>query len=190
MIARAMDRWCNSGAHYGRAAIVLHWAMALLLAVLTGMGLVMVRMPDAGWDVTKIWLILLHKALGVLALALVAVRLAWRVAQRLPALARGLPEWQQVAARLAHLLLYALMFALPLTGWVMSSAAGFPVSVFGLATLPDLVGPSEPLYRQLAAVHRWLADALLALAALHAAAALRHHFVLRDDTLQKILRTQ
>ena len=91
------------------------------------------------------------------------MRLAWRVGQALPALVETLPDWQKVTARLVHLCLYALMFALPLTGWLMSSAAGFTVSFLGLFELPDLVPPSDFRFRGLIAIHRWLAYALLAL---------------------------
>jgi cytochrome b561 len=180
-------RWRNGAQRYGAVAIALHWLLALLLFALLALGLWLVQLPDAGYDTVKIMLILYHKQLGVLAFALAALRLAWRLVQRLPALAAGLPDWQQLAARLMHLCLYGLMFALPVSGWLMSSAAGFTVSFLGLADLPDLVLASDTLFRELASLHRWLAYALLALAAAHAGAALHHHFLLRDDTLSKML---
>ena len=183
-----MRRWSNNIGRYGAIAIGLHWLMAVLLVALVGLGLYMVRLPDAGYNIVKIALILYHKELGILALVLATLRLGWRVAQQLPMLVGTMPVWEQVAARLAHLCLYTLMLALPLTGWVMSSAAGFPVSFLGLGNLPDLVGVDAALYRELAATHRWLAYALIALVAGHAGAALRHHFVLDDDTLLKMLR--
>src|SRR6185369_15225758 len=89
----------NSGQHYGLVAMVLHWLMALLLIVLIALGLYMVSLPDAGFDKRKITLILVHKELGVAALLLVALRLAWRVGNLLPALVADLPEWQKVTAR-------------------------------------------------------------------------------------------
>jgi cytochrome b561 len=180
-------RWRNSARRYGAVAIAFHWLMALLLLALIALGLWLVRLPDAGYHTVKIMLILYHKEIGVLAFAVAALRLAWRLVQRLPALEAGLPQWQQLAARLVHLCLYGLMFALPLTGWLMSSAAGFTVSFLGLADLPDLVPASDALFRELAFVHRWLAYALLALIAAHAGAALRHHFILGDATLSKML---
>jgi cytochrome b561 len=184
-----VGRWTNTHRRYGRAAIACHWALAALLAMLLALGWWMVRLPDAGYDSRKIVLILVHKQLGLAALALAALRLAWRLLQPLPALAPSLPPGQQVAARFVHLCLYALMFALPLSGWLLSSAAGFAMSFLGLASLPDLVPASEALFRQLAVVHRWLASGLVALVALHAGAALRHHFVLRDDTLSSMWRS-
>ena len=147
----------------------------------------MVQLPDVGFDAKKITLILIHKEIGMLALALVAMRLAWRQVNPLPRLAETLPEWQKVAAIFVHLCFYALMFALPVTGWVMSSAAGIPVSFLGLFTLPDFVPYDEDLFGLLRQVHAWLGYAMAVLICIHAGAALRHHFVLRDETLRKML---
>lgn len=182
-----MARFANTRHCYGIVAMALHWAMAGLIAGLVVLGLYMAQLPDVGFDKTKIRLVLLHKELGILALVLVTLRLAWRVGNRLPRLVAGLPEWQQVAARFVHLCLYALMFAQPLTGWVMSSATAIPVSFFGLFYLPDLVGYDEYLFRFLLAVHRWLGYALTLLVAVHVGAALEHHFLRRDETLRKML---
>ena len=170
----------NTEAGYGAVAIALHWVMAALLIGLAAMGLYMVALPDVGFDTRKIVLILYHKEVGMLALALFAVRLAWRVTNILPHLLGELPDWQKVAARFVHLCFYALMFALPLTGWLMSSAAGFPVSFLQLFTFPDLISPNDYLFRQLIDIHKWLSYALLAILVVHAAAALRHRFAYRD----------
>lgn len=177
----------NTEDRYGAVAIVLHWAMAVLLLALAGSGWYMVRLPDVGFDGWKITLILAHKAAGMLALAFVVLRLAWRWCNVLPRLVDGLPDWQQVAARFVHLAFYAFMFAVPLTGWLMSSAGGYPLPFFGLFEVPDLVAPDEFLFRTLIDVHRWLAYALALLLVLHAGAALRHHVQLRDDTLRRML---
>jgi cytochrome b561 len=180
-------RVANSGQRYGAVAIALHWLMALLLIVLLAWGLYMVRLPDVGFDTRKIGLIIYHKEAGMLALVLALLRVGWRARQALPALVETLPDWQKVIARLVHLCLYALLLALPVSGWLMSSAAGFPVSFLGLFDLPDLVPADDLLFRAFVLAHRWLAYALIALTALHAGAALRHHFVQRDDTLNKML---
>ncbi|AYH45683.1 cytochrome b [Azoarcus sp. DN11] len=177
----------NTKQCYGIVAMTLHWAMAGLLAGLVVLGLYMAQLPDVGFDQTKIRLVLLHKELGILALMLVVLRLAWRLGSALPRLVAGLPEWQQVTARFVHLCLYALMLAQPVTGWVMSSAAGIPVSFFGLFYLPDMVRYDEYLFRFLLALHQWLGYTLTLLVALHVGAALEHHFVLRDETLRKML---
>jgi len=178
--------WSNTPKRYGAIAIALHWGMAVLLILLIGLGLYMGSLPDAGYDTRKITLILVHKALGMVALALASLRLAWRVGNALPRLVDGMREWQKVAARFVHLLLYALMFALPLTGWVMSSAGGYPVTFFGWFEFPDITGPDEWLFHATLAIHHWLAYALAALLLLHAVAALHHHIVLRDDTLRSM----
>jgi len=182
----SMKAWTNTPQSYGSIAALLHWGMAVLLLILLAMGLYMVALPEVGFDQQKIALILVHKALGLVALAAVLARMVWRTGNALPALAQGLPEWQQLSARVVHLLFYALMLALPLTGWVMSSAGGYPVSFFGWQ-LPELVPVNEQHFRFWIELHRWLAYALAMLLVLHAGAALYHAFIRRDDTLRKIL---
>jgi cytochrome b561 len=182
-----MPAWFNSSQRFGTIAVLLHWGMALLLIALIALGLYMVALPDAGYDEVKITLILVHKSLGTIALGLALARIAWRTFNPLPELAGALPAWQQLAARVVHLCFYGLMVLLPVTGWLMSSAGGYPVPVFGWFSLPDLVGQNPRLFEALVVLHRWLADALLALAALHAGAALDHHFRRRDDTLSRML---
>jgi cytochrome b561 len=177
----------NDDERYGWLAVLLHWGMAGLLLVLIALGLYMVRLPDVGFDREKITLILVHKGLGMAALAVVAVRALWRMANALPRFVQGLPKWQQVTAIFVHLWLYALMIALPLTGWLMSSAGGYPTPIFDWFNVPDLIGLDEHLFRALIDLHRWLAYAFAFVIVLHTAAALRHHFVLRDDTLRKML---
>jgi cytochrome b561 len=177
----------NTEAGYGFIAVALHWVMAALLIGLAALGVYMVALPDVGFDTRKILLILYHKELGMLALVLFAMRLAWRVTNILPNLVEDLPDWQKVTARFVHLCFYALMFALPMTGWLMSSAAGFPVSFLQLFPLPDLIGPSDYLFRQLIDIHKWLSYALLAFLAVHAGAALRHRFTYRDGASSRML---
>jgi len=177
----------NTEDRYGAVAIVLHWSMALLIIGLAALGLYMVTIPDAGFNTKKITLILYHKEFGLLALVLFALRLGWRVTQVLPKLAEHLPDWQMIAARFVHLCFYGLMFALPITGWLMSSAAGIPVSFFGFFTLPDFTHRSDYLFARLIDIHKWLGYALILLIAVHVGAALRHHFLLKDDTLRRML---
>jgi cytochrome b561 len=177
----------NTQNHYGSAAALLHWVMALLIIALAALGLYMVRLPDVGFNKEKITLILYHKQFGVLVLGLVALRLGWRWSNVSPRLVEGVPDWQKIAARFVHLCFYALMIALPITGWLMSSASGIPVYVFGLFVLPDLIAPDEYLFRGFIEIHKWLGYAMIALIGVHVGAALRHHFMLRDDTLRRML---
>jgi cytochrome b561 len=178
----------NTAARYGALAMLFHWAMAALIVVLLALGWHMVRLPDAGFNHEKIHLILVHKSIGMAAFAVVLLRIVWRNWTALPRLADSVPGWQKSAAVFVHLCFYALMIALPVTGWLMSSAGGFPVYLWGdRFELPDLIGQDPSLFRFYIDLHRWLAYALLALLAVHAGAALTHHFVRRDDTLKKML---
>jgi cytochrome b561 len=176
----------NTPLRYGLVAIVLHWAMAGLLAVMLALGFYMVSLPDVGFDQVKITLILVHKSLGVLALVLLLLRLAWRVGNVLPRLVAGMADWQQVAARFVHLAFYGVVLALPFTGWLMSSAGGYPVPVFGLFELPDLIPPNDARFHFFIALHGALAYVLLGLVVVHTAAALWHWLLLRDGTLERM----
>jgi cytochrome b561 len=177
----------NTEDRYGAVAILLHWLMAILIIGLVGLGLYMVRLPDVGFNTKKITLILYHKEVGLLVLILLAVRLSWRLTQVLPLLVAHLPDWQKIAARFVHLSFYSLMFALPMTGWLMSSAAGIPVSFFGLFMLPDFLPHDDYLFQRLIDIHKWFGYVLILLIFVHMGAALRHHFVFKDDTLRKML---
>ncbi len=182
-----MMRIENTDGRYGAVAVVLHWLMAILVIVLAGLGLYMAGLPDVGFDTKKIKLILYHKEFGLLALTLVVVRLGWRLANKIPQLVAHLPDWQKIGARFVHLSFYALMFALPITGWLMSSAAGIPVSFFGLFALPDFVPHDDYMFQRLIEIHKWLAYGLILFIFVHVGAALRHHFMFRDDTLSRML---
>jgi cytochrome b561 len=177
----------NTEGRYGAVAILFHWSMALLVIALAALGLYMVTLPDVGFNTNKVTLVLYHKEFGLLVLVLLATRLAWRVTQILPRLVEYLPDWQKIAARFVHLSFYALLFALPMTGYLMSSAAGIPVSFFGLFMLPDFVHRDYDLFQRYVAIHRWLGYVLILCIVVHAGAALRHHFVFKDDTLRRML---
>jgi cytochrome b561 len=184
---QAMTPIENTEDHFGAIAILFHWLMALIVIGLAGLGLYMVTLPDVGFNTKKIMLILYHKEFGVLVLVLLAMRLAWRVTHILPQLVAHLPDWQQIAARFVHLSFYALMFALPMTGWLMSSAASIPVSFFGLFTLPDFLPREDYLFQRLIDIHKWLGYVLILFIFVHVGAALRHHLIFKDDTLRRML---
>lgn len=177
----------NSQQRYGAAAVLLHWLMAGLIGVLVGTGLYMVRLPDIGFDPRKIILIVVHKEIGVAAFVLGGLRWLWRQLNVLPRLPDTTPDWQKATAIVVHFWFYALMVALPITGWIMSSYAGIPLWFLG-TTVPDLVLPDEGLFEKFRKLHDWLGYAMALLICLHTAAALKHHFVSRDATLQKMLR--
>ena len=126
-----------------------------------------------------------HKWAGICILALSALRLLWRLTHRPPADV-AMPEWQRRSAHAVHILLYLLFFAVPLAGWAYSSAAGFPVVVFGVLPLPDFVAPSKELAEAIKPLHKILAFTMAALVLAHVAAALKHHFVDGDGLLSRM----
>jgi cytochrome b561 len=134
----------------------------------------------------KIAPLALHKSLGITVLALAIIRLVWRWLNPVPS-TDHLATWERVLARLSHVALYALIFAMPLTGWMMSSARNFPVSWFNLVQLPDLVRPGRGTYELMHDLHGALFAALAGVALLHVAGALKHHFIDRNDVLKRML---
>lgn len=175
-------------ARYHPVAILLHWLMAFLIIGLLAMGF---YMDDLPFSPAKLKLINWHKWLGVIAAALLLLRVLARVLWRAPALpaamAATMPAWQHTAHVGTHFALYALMLAVPMSGMAYSSAAGFPVVLFGLWPLPSLVAPNPELAHTLKTVHESTALALAALVALHVAAALKHQFVDRDGLMRRMM---
>jgi cytochrome b561 len=169
---------------YTRTAVALHWTIAGLIACAFTLGLMVSDLP---FGPHKLKWVAYHKWLGITVLGLVALRGIWRLTHRPPPQV-PMPEWQQVAAKFSHSLMYALMFSIPLLGWLYSSALGYQVVYLGLLPLPNLVAKSKPLAEGLGDLHESLAWLLLYVLLLHAAAALKHHFFDRDDTLRRMLR--
>lgn len=173
---------------YHGVSMALHWVLALALASIFGVGLYMADLP---FSPLRLKLYNWHKWAGVVILALSLLRLLWRFSHRPPALPpkvqAAMPAWQGVAHHATHGLLYALFFAVPLIGWAYSSAAGFSIVLFGALPLPDFVPADKALAALIKPWHEWSALALAALAALHVAAALKHHWVDRDGLLQRML---
>jgi cytochrome b561 len=168
---------------FSSTAIVLHWLMALMLTANFVLGL---SMSDLPLSPQKLQFVSWHKWVGISLLGLASLRLLWRVSVQPPPLLPA-PAWQLRAAHASHFVLYLLMFAIPVSGWIMSSAGGFTVVYLGLFPLPDLVGKNKALFGQLKDLHEILNYALLALVVLHAAAALKHHWLDRDATLARML---
>ncbi len=127
-----------------------------------------------------------HKSIGITILALAVLRLAYRCVNKAPELPRDIPAWQKSASHASHTLLYGLLFAMPISGWLMSSAKAYSVSWFNLFALPDFVAPSEPLADTLHTVHHYLAEALFVIALLHILAAVKHHFIDKDNVLRRM----
>ena len=169
---------------YTKTAIALHWLMAALLVVTFPLG---IYMHDLALSPLKLKLISYHKWLGVTVLLLAVLRLIWRATHTPPPLPATIPQWQQKAAGSLHALLYLLLFLIPVSGWLMSSAKGFPVVYLGLFPLPDLVGKDKELAELLAETHELLNFTMLLLLGMHIAAALKHHFIEHDGTLRRML---
>jgi cytochrome b561 len=143
-------------------------------------------MHDLPLSPTKLQLYSYHKWIGITVLLLAGLRVVWRLTHRPPPLPDSVVRWQRQASAVVHGLLYVLILAIPLSGWLMSSAKGFPVVWFGVLPLPDLVGKDKALGDLLVEVHQTLNFTLLGLVVLHVGAALQHHFIERQPFLQRM----
>lgn len=165
------------------AARILHWLMAGLIVAMLFIGAGMVATVGPAHN----WLVPLHKSIGVAILALVVIRLAVRATRSPPALPAAMPLPQKAIAHASHLVLYALMIALPLVGWSMLSAGGYPIIVWGgLLHLPPLMEMDRALYASLRHLHTYLAYALFLVVIAHLSAALMHAFIFKDGVFQSM----
>lgn len=170
-------------ARYNRTAIALHWLVAALIFGGFALGLYMTGLKISP---LKLQLYSYHKWIGVTVFALALFRLFWVATHAAPPMVE-MPAWQQLAASLTHKLLYLLTLAIPLSGWLMSSAKGFQTVYLGLLPIPDLLGKNEGLGEGLTTLHGGMNWLLAGLLAGHIGAALLHQFVLRDGTLLRML---
>lgn len=169
---------------YTGTAKVLHWLMALLIVGLFALGQ---YMSDLSMSPRKLQLYSWHKWIGVTAFLLLLVRMGWRLTHQPPALPTQMPPLLRFASHISHGALYLLMLAIPLSGWLMSSAKGYQTVWFGVLPIPDLLGKDKQLGDALAEVHGALNSVLVLVVLIHVAAALKHHFIHRDDVLRRIL---
>lgn len=169
---------------YTTTAKALHWGMAALLIGLLGLG---IYMHDLPLSPDKLQLYAWHKWAGVSAFLLVLIRLAWRMAHRPPALPETMPKRLQLAAHVGHGVLYGLMLAIPLSGWLMSSAKGFQTVWFGILPIPDLIDKDKVLGDLLQQIHMSLNMLFIVVLVGHIAAALKHHFIDKDAILARML---
>ncbi|THU04412.1 cytochrome b [Lampropedia puyangensis] len=173
---------------YSLTAILLHWLLAAAILFLFFFGLYMVDLP---FSMQKLKYMNWHKWAGVLVLVLSIVRLATRLIKRPPPLpqrmAEAMPRWQHVAHHGTHHLMYLLFFAVPLLGWAYSSAAGFPIVLFGQLPLPDFVPASPELAQLIKPWHKLAAFALMGLIVLHVLAVVKHQFIDRDGLIGRML---
>ena len=169
---------------FGSLAKLFHWVMAVLIIGVLLVGLSLEEFentPDFRTIITY------HKEFGILVIALAVLRLGWKVLDISPSLPDTMSDKAKKAAKLGHCALYFLMFALPISGLMASSAAGYPVSMFGWFDLPMLLEQNKELSHDIKEFHELMANALIGLLVLHIGAALVHHFYYKDDILKKML---
>jgi cytochrome b561 len=171
-------------ARYTSTAIALHWLIGAMILISVAVGLYMTGLK---FSPEKLKLYNWHKWAGVTIFILVVLRLAWRLFHAAPPLPPSVTPWQRRIAGAAHILLYALMFAIPVSGWLMSSAKGFQTVYFSVIPLPDLLGRNEDLGELLEQVHQLLSYTLITVVILHTVAALKHHIIEKNDVLRRIL---
>jgi cytochrome b561 len=169
---------------YGAVAQTFHWLIAALIVAQFTLAWMADDLP---LGMQKLAMLARHKSFGMTVLMLAVLRLLWRLFHRPPELPVGMAPTERMLARGTHVLFYVLLFAMPLTGWMMSSAKNYSVSWFGRFTWPDLIAPNERAFDLLKTTHRTLSWLLLALAILHILAALKHHFWNKDDVLRRML---
>jgi cytochrome b561 len=169
--------------HYTRTAIALHWTVAALIITALTMGWIM---TDMAISPLKLRVYSWHKWLGVTVLALFFARGVWRLTHTPPPLL-PMPSWQRFAAHALHAMLYVLMLVQPLTGWIYSNAAGYPIVYLSLIPLPNLVARDKELAKLFEQIHGTGALLLAVLVGLHALAALKHHLVDHDATLRRMV---
>ena len=184
----------NTVSRYGAVTMTLHWVTALLIVAMIVLGLVMVDLDfgSGTWlGMSAFELYQLHKSIGFTVAAVTLGRLIWRFANPVPPLPDNLKWWERSLAKVTHVLLYALLLILPITGWLMVSTSVFrdaiPTVYFGWFEIPHIAPMSQTAEEWLKEIHETLAFALIGVLALHIAGAIKHHFVLRDDVLRRML---
>ena len=174
----------NTIRSWGAVSKGLHWLIVLLIL---NQWVIAARADALPLGPGKLQALALHKSFGMTILALAIIRLVWRWLNPVPSLDGLAKGWERLLANLSHVLLYGLIFAIPLSGWLMSSARNFPVSWFGVFQFPDLIGADKSLYDFLHGLHGQLFAALVIVALLHIAGALKHHFIDKNEVLRRML---
>jgi cytochrome b561 len=183
----ALSKEAMAAAPWSASIRFFHWLIAALIFTQFVLGWL-----AASWRLspTKINLFVWHKSIGMLILVLVILRLLNRLTKPTPELPAGMPGWERAAARASHALLYVVMIAMPLTGWVINSAAGVPFRIFWQVPLPALLAPDKHTADVAALAHFSLGVVLVALLVLHIGAALRHHFIKHNDVLTRMIHAR
>ena len=174
----------NTSDSFGAIAKIFHWLIALGIIGMLTVGLIMVDMDPSP---TKKILYSLHKSTGVVILFLVILRLTWRLLNPVPQLPSSLRPWHHHLAKLSPFALYTLMFMMPFSGFTLSEAAGYPIVVYNLFTIPNILPKNLEVAKNAVMVHKYGGFALIGILILHVSAALYHHFILKTNILRRIL---
>lgn len=170
--------------HYPSINKWFHWIIGVGIVAMLGFGYYMEGLESSPMKFTYYgW----HKSIGIIILALVIVRVIVRIRTKTPPLPRHMSLWQRISSHISHALLYIMMLYMPLTGWLMSSSAGYDVSIFGSPAIPNLVGKNKDMaawFNNLHEIGLWV---FVALIIIHAGAAFIHHFYYKDDVLLRML---
>lgn len=177
-------QWRNTESTYGALSKFLHWTIVVLIIAQYVIIEAAEDLPDGPG---KFEMVTRHKSLGMLILALALVRIAWKAVNKGHPVPVTMPRPQKIAAAAGHGLLYLLVLAQPISGWMMSSAANYPVTFFGLFQFPAIVAPNEGMHETYEELHEFLFSTIVVIAVVHVLAALYHHFVQKDDTLRRML---
>lgn len=183
-LAVPLDAQPDRVQRYTNIAIAFHWLIALAILGNLALGKYTVAMELSP---QKLKFFSYHKWLGVTIFGLVVLRIVWRLTHRPPTLPDGMRAWEKRVAHASHFMLYALTLAVPLTGWLFSSASGFKTVYLGLLPIPDLLGKDKAVADALKFAHHNLNFVMTVLVLLHVLAALKHHFRDRDDVLARMV---
>lgn len=178
----------NTSNRFTPLAMLLHWLMAIMILCIFAVG---VYMADLPFSPSRLKLYNWHKWAGIMVLTLAVIRIVWRIVKRPPPLPAAIqdkmPAWQRIAHHGTHHFLYLLFFVVPLLGWAYSNAEGFPIVLFGVIPLPDLLSTDKALAEMIKPLHGLAAFGLIGLSALHIAAALKHQLIDKDGLIERML---
>ncbi len=183
---KCVCRWGNTENQWGGVSRFIHWLSVMLILGLLIVGFYMASLTDSQADMAvKGPLIFIHKSMGVLFLGVLIFRFIWRRMTIIPTIP---PTSFHLLSKMSAPVLYLSMLSMPLSGLLMSQAAGYPVSFFGLFTLPTVLSKSEEWAKILHDVHEYSAYTLIALIIIHTGAAFYHHYVLKDQVFLRMLK--
>ncbi len=177
-------RWGNSATHWGLVSRLLHWFTAIAVFFMFAVGITMINMRLSPM---KLEMFIVHKSTGMLILVVVLLRILWRLMNPAPRPSRHLSQFQRRVAGTGQWLMYCLLVAIPVSGWVINSAANFPLRWFGLFEIPPITGPSIEIEDMAKTTHLVLICCLAAIVLIHIGAALHHHWIKRNDILKRML---